>query len=80
MLTLAQVLDATPDTLTALLAGVALLVMREFLTGRAYQPLAVSQRQAEQAELQHLFEEGEVPADEYRLERNRLAARLEGEC
>ena len=35
----------------ALLAGVALLVMREFLTGRAYQPLAVSRQQADQSEL-----------------------------
>ena len=37
--------------IAVLLAGVALLTMREFLTGRAYQPLAVSQRQAEQSEL-----------------------------
>jgi hypothetical protein len=33
--------------------------------------------EAEQEELKHLFEAGEVPSDEYRLERNRLAARLE---
>jgi hypothetical protein len=33
--------------------------------------------EAEQAELQHLFEEGEVPADEYRVARDRLAATLE---
>lgn len=33
--------------------------------------------EAEQSELQHLFEEGEVPADEYRVTRDRLAATLE---
>jgi hypothetical protein len=33
--------------------------------------------EAEQDELQHLFEEGEVPADEYRVARDRLAATLE---
>ncbi len=35
----------------ALLAGIALLTMREFLTGRAYQPLVLSQRQADAPEL-----------------------------
>jgi hypothetical protein len=33
--------------------------------------------EAEQAELQHLFDEGEVPADEYRVAKDRLAATLE---